>query len=247
MALKKRIRKELSCPLWLATYGDLVTNVLVFFVLLLSMSEIKKDDRFIDFMQAIREAFGYVGGLESVPYEQVLSPKNVELAKILIVPVQPKEWAKAPDPGIRNKEQRVTYIRREDKFAIGGKFRFEELSATLGPDNQALLAEYIEKLRGYETQIELRGHSSRFPVAGSPFRDHFDLSLARARAVAEALMAQGVAPERIVVVGVGTNEPVRPYAYSAAERSENDRVEVLQVHRTLTELAPGEGEPTGIE
>ena len=63
MAVKKKPAAESAgAPLWMVTYGDMVTLLLTFFVMLLAMSEVKKDDRFIDFMQAIREAFGYVGG-----------------------------------------------------------------------------------------------------------------------------------------------------------------------------------------
>ncbi|MEW6197567.1 MAG: OmpA family protein [Planctomycetota bacterium] len=236
MAIAKKQRPAPSCPLWLATYGDLVTNMLVFFVLLVSMSEIKKDDRFVEFMQALREAFGYVGGMETVPYEQVFQPKNVDLMQLLMVPVRPFDWSEAPDPGVRGKHHNVTNIRREEKFEIGGKFRFPELVATLQPEHDALIAEYVEKLRGHRTQIELRGHCSRVPVAGTDFPDHFALSVARARAVADVLIQHGVEAERIVVVGVGANEPIAVEAYSPAERQENDRVEVLQVNRRVEDF-----------
>lgn len=243
MAIAKKQRLPPSCPMWLATYGDLVTNMLVFFVLLVSMSEIKKDDRFIEFMQALREAFGYVGGMQTVPYEPVFQPKNVDLMQMLMVPVRPFDWSEAPDPGVRGKHHSVTNIRREDKFEIGGKFQFPELVATLQPEHGELIAEYVGKLRGHRTQIELRGHCSRVPVAGTAFPDHFALSVARARAVAEALVQNGVEPERIVVVGAGANEPITVAAYSAAEWQENDRVEVLQVNRRVEDFTAADTPP----
>jgi len=231
MAIERKKRPEPSCPLWLATYGDLVTNMLVFFVLLVSMSELKQDDRFKSFMQALREAFGYVGGMDELPLEEVLEPKNVDLMQMLVVPIRPFDWSESPDPGVRGRYHQVTALRREDKFELGGKFRFPELSATLQPEHDTLIAEYVEKLRGHRTQIEVRGHCSRRPLDGSGFSDHFELSVARARAVAAALVAHGVEPERIVIVGAGTNEPIATQAYTSAERQENDRVEVLQVNR----------------
>lgn len=247
MAVKKPESKEPSCPLWLATYGDMVTNMLVFFVLLLSMSEIKRDDRFIDFMQALREAFGYVGGLEVVPYERVFQPKNVDLAEMLVIPVNPESWSQSRDPGVRGKQPTVRDIRREDKFSLGGRFQFSELSADLLPEHAPLIDEYVEKLKGHRMQIELRGHCSAFPVAGSPFEDHFQLSLARARAIARELVARGIDARRIVVVGAGANEPVATDAYTLPERQRNDRVEVLQVNVYVEEFqseAPPLDEPT---
>jgi chemotaxis protein MotB len=236
MAVTKKEIPPPSCPMWLATYGDLVTNMLVFFVLLVSMSEIKQDDKFEAFMEAMRETFGYLGGLEVLPTDQPFDPKNVDLQQLLMIPIQPRDWSEAPDPGVRGKQHTVTDIRRGEKFAVGGKYPFAELSAELQPELATSLDEYASKLRGMRNQIEVRGHCSRKPVDGTPYADHMELSLARARTVAAALIARGVEPERIVVVGAGTNEPVNTEAYAAAERYENDRVEVYQVDRMIEEF-----------
>ena len=40
---KKRESEEVGAPAWMATYGDLVTNLLVFFVLLYSMSTVDQN------------------------------------------------------------------------------------------------------------------------------------------------------------------------------------------------------------
>lgn len=239
MALKKRESKEPSCPLWLATYGDMVTNMLVFFVLLLSMSEIRKDERFLDFMQALREAFGYVGGMEQLPYEEMRQTKNEDLAELMVIPIRPEDYAESPDEGIRDRYHTVTNLRREEKFDVGSKCTFPELSATLTPEQDPLIQEYVEKLRGHRSQIEVRGHCSRCPVEGSGFGDHFELSLQRARAVAEALVRHGIERERLVVAGAGYNEPLITDAYTPAERQMNDRVEVLQVNRLVETFDAG--------
>ncbi len=238
MALKKPQTKEPSCPLWLATYGDMVTNMLVFFVLLLSMSEIKKDERFLDFMQALREAFGYVGGMEQLPYEEALQTRNEDLAELIIIPIRPEDYADSPDEGIRDRYHTVTNLRREEKFDVGSKCTFPELSATLTSEHDPLIQEYVEKLRGHRSQIEVRGHCSRRPVAGSGFVDHFELSLQRARAVAEALIQHGIDRERLVITGAAYNEPLITDAYTPAERQMNDRVEVLQVNRLIEIFNP---------
>jgi chemotaxis protein MotB len=247
VAVKKRESKEPSCPLWLATYGDMVTNMLVFFVLLLSMSEIKKEERFIEFMQAVREAFGYVGGLQALPIDQPLDVKNVDLAQMIIIPTRPENLSESPDPGVRYKHHTVRTIQRGDHFVRGGKFFFDELSHELSAANEALAAEYAEKLRGFRTQIEVRGHCSLFPVDDTGYGDHFGLAMARARAVADALVRHGIAPERIILASAGANEPTVVSAYTPAQRRENDRVEVFQLSKYVEEFgeeASGTGLPT---
>ena len=54
---KKKAEAPAGAPDWMVTYGDMVTLLLTFFVLLLAMSEIKQDQKMMDFMQAVKEAF----------------------------------------------------------------------------------------------------------------------------------------------------------------------------------------------
>ena len=236
MAVAKKKSKEPSCPLWLATYGDMVTNMLVFFVLLLSMSEIKKEEKFIEFMQAIREAFGYVGGIQALPLEQTLEVKNVDTAQMLVIPIRPHDLSQSPDPGIRHQHHQVQAIRPAPTFTQGGKIYFDELSATLTPTADANITEYAQQLRGHTTQVEVRGHCSHYPVADSGFADHYALAMARAQAVANALMRHDVSERRIILVSAGVNEPIITEAYTAAQRHENDRVELFEVSRRVEEF-----------
>lgn len=237
MAIKKKEVPPPSCPMWLATYGDLVTNMLVFFVLLVSMSEIKTDDtRWLDVMRSLQEAFGYVGGVKSFPLDPELQVKNADLGQVIVIPIKPQEWAQSPDRGARGQQSRVQALRRADYYSTGGKYYFTPLSATLAPDVAERIAEYAQQLRGHANQIEVRGHCDRRPTDGSPYPDHTALAFARARAVADALVAAGVERERIVVVAAGTHEPMVAAAYTPAQRSENDVVEVLQIDRRVDEF-----------
>jgi OOP family OmpA-OmpF porin len=66
------------------------------------------------------------------------------------------------------------------------------------------------------------GHTDR--VGTDPFNDA--LSKARAEVVRRALVARGIAPGNIVVVGRGKREPIVPTADGVAE-ARNRRVEIL--------------------
>ena len=45
MARSKKIEPPTGAPAWIVTYGDCMTLLLCFFVILVSMSEMKQEDR----------------------------------------------------------------------------------------------------------------------------------------------------------------------------------------------------------
>lgn len=238
MALRKKEKSGGGAPEWLVTYGDMVTLLLTFFVLLLSMSEIRKDVQMAQFMQAMREAFGYVQRVQAFSLEQVTIPSDIDSARVLIVPVRPENVASTQDEGLRGKRTRVDTIRPGQYYQAGGKIQFAELSAELTETERQRVREFAAQIRGFSTQIQVRGHCSKRPVEGTAFADHFDLSGQRARVVAQELVAAGIDVRRLLVVAAGTSQPIATDAYDSTERERNDVVELLQVDQTFEEFQP---------
>ena len=89
--------------------------------------------------------------------------------------------------------------------------------AELSIDN---LADFLKEHP--DRQILIEGHTDSRGTAEYNQR----LSQQRARAVANALEAQGINPDRITTRGMGQNYPVAPNS-TAAGRQQNRRVDVL--------------------
>ena len=53
MALARQTGRPKGAPEWLVTYGDAMTLLLCFFVIIVSMSEVKKDERFQRVMERL--------------------------------------------------------------------------------------------------------------------------------------------------------------------------------------------------
>ena len=51
-----------GAPAWVMTYGDMMTLLLTFFIMLVALSEIKKEDQFRAIVKAVKKAFGMKGG-----------------------------------------------------------------------------------------------------------------------------------------------------------------------------------------
>src|SRR5215213_460957 len=70
-------------PEWMVTYSDMMSLLLTFFILLVSLSEIKKNDRFQGIADSIQHHFGQAHASASmVPGES--RPRNSELAALAV-------------------------------------------------------------------------------------------------------------------------------------------------------------------
>lgn len=66
--------EEEGAPTWVVTFGDLMSLLLTFFILMYSMSELKVD-RFLVASQSLREAMGSTGEVDPLDPQGLLSPR----------------------------------------------------------------------------------------------------------------------------------------------------------------------------
>jgi len=228
-----------GAPDWMVTYGDAMTLLLCFFVIIVSMSEIKKDQRFQQVTESLRQAFGgYKGAVGAVPIENV--PTNSLLIRLLEldVPVHTDKRGDSDEEGIHGRKIRVTNVRDGIEVVVGGRITFERFSATMLPEGRQLIAKAAERIKGYNTKILVRGHTTREPLpADSLYSDTRDLAYARAKAVADELKRNGVRSERLTLVAVGDAEPLVRQAYTEDRRALNRRVEILVTEDLVEDYA----------
>lgn len=228
-----------GAPDWMVTYGDIMTLLLCFFVILVSMSEMKQDQRFQQVMESLRRAFGgYHGSVGSVPIQNV--PTNTLIAKLLEleVPLDRKKKGDSDEEGIHGKKFRVTNVRDGLEVVIGGRITFGRFSATLKPEGRSLIAKAAHRLRGYNTKILIRGHTTHESLPeDSLYDDRRDLSYARSRAVAIELEKNGVRRIRLILSALGDTEPLVRQAYKEERRALNRRVELLVTEELIEDFA----------
>lgn len=82
-----------------------------------------------------------------------------------------------------------------------------------------------------ELQLEVGGHTDDRPIASAKFPSNWELSSARASAVARYLVEKGVRAERLEVQGFASTKPRVPNTTSQS-RSINRRVEIRLFHAT---------------
>lgn len=239
MALGKQRKTEEGAPAWMVTYGDAMTLLLCFFVIIVSMSELKKDEKFQKVMESLRRAFGaYEGATQAIPGDQ--QPVNAVIAKLIELEAQSREKTdgETDESWTPGEDFRVTNVRDGIEVVVGGKISFDRFSATLKPEARDLIAKTAERIRGYNTKILVRGHATRESLPeDSLYEGSRDLSYARAKAVARELEENGVRPIRLMLVAVGDTEPLKSQAYTEERRARNRRVEILVTEDLIDDFA----------
>ena len=239
-------------PEWMTTYGDMMTLLLCFFVLIVSMSEIKKPEEYDAVMTQIKESFGMYGGGGKIPIDDDPTQsliKRLEATQLRQAKIPAKSNTK--DPAQKGKEPKVTKVREGLVIGTGGKINFEPASAVLSDEVKGLIAGLVEsaKIRGSENILELRGHASAMELAAAeddaPYGDVWALTHARSMAVYAYLtqpppIGLGLSEDRFRITANGAREPLQNRAYTTAEEAVNRRVEILVSETLVSEMAEPE-------
>ncbi len=194
---------------WALTLADMMTLLLCFFVLLLAIADVDKQ-KYKDVSDSLASAMG--------------------------VPVPPKgsalEYMGAPTARMQiNREQRNLFELQLEMARLVGK-ESDALEIEMRPDSVALnlkgavffglgeadLTPRARKVLGriapalakspYEVVVE--GHTDNIPMRSSQFPSNWELSSARASAVARFLLANGFSKKRIKVLGMADTKPLLP-------------------------------------
>ncbi|MCP4248214.1 MAG: OmpA family protein [bacterium] len=236
--MKRAKKAKAGAPEWMVTYGDMMTLLLCFFVLLVAMSEIKQEDKFLQVVESIRKAFGYERAIQTAPGPEVPLNALIRDLQTIIVPPEVSHQGDADEEGIEGRVVKVTDVRDGIQIVVGGRITFPRFSAVLKPQAEERLTRVAEKIRGKNTKIIVRGHATREPLPeDSMYDDAMDLSYARTRAVAAALVGSGVRAPRITIEANGDREPLNAQAYTEKRRAVNRRVEIIVTEALLQEYA----------
>ena len=242
MAKKCKCKKQEGggdIPEWVVTFGDMMSLLLCFFILLAAFSELKKEHEYQRVITAVKEAFGYSGGVGVMPTDDPPMRSMIELLENIAAQQNPEsKVSQAKDQGIKGKQTKVTRVHDGLMFTVGGSLTFEPGSADLTPGAREELLKIADLLKGRNNKVGVRGHASKKVLApDSPFRDLRDLSYFRAKAVADFLITEGgLRPERIVLDARGATEPVAIRRFSDEDQTENRRVEVIMLEVMMDEL-----------
>jgi chemotaxis protein MotB len=233
---KKCKKKDSGAPAWMVTYSDMVTLLLTFFVLLLSMANLDKI-KFTKAAISLKDAFGVLGGRS---HESVSPPAIIDFAPI-------------PDDLIQRVYRRVlTQLNRlkikedislvKDRGAIvlrvNDSVLFDSGQSAVKPQAYPVLREIAALIRSLPLQLRIEGHTDDTPFYGGEMTN-WDLSVSRAVSVLKFFEQGKLFPlERMSAVGFGSQRPL-DLKGSPEQKALNRRVEfVLESSGSYREELP---------
>ncbi len=256
MAKKKCPDCEECLPAWLAAFGDLMSLLLCFFVLLLSMSSMDA--------KKISEAIGSLSGAMSVlegGTKTEISKQRMQQStpidsndetseavnKVAQAVIDANEMIeKGHGPAISVEEAQEGFV-----IELPASLLFKSGSATIENEDALLflkrVALIVEELPR-SMEVSVQGHTdNQGPGKNSTFKDNWELSSARGIAVLQELILDGVDPKRISASGHAEFKPLATNL-TAAGREKNRRVELhfygsksdqeAKVKRSVLDKAP---------
>lgn len=248
---------------WLLTYADMITLLMVFFIVLYAMSEVDKG-KYAAMASALNRAFAPGGGNQVVPMPGAGDGVSAPMPMPPPTDIKPV----ASDPGAGAGTGKATTDPLEGlgqglyaDFAHDGRFTvrisergliislagsalFDSGRAEIKPAFIPLLDAVVERVKGINNDISVEGFTDSDPIrASGEFASNWQLSTARANRVREYLESRGVGAERLIVVGYGETRPV--FSNQTVEgKAKNRRVDVVilrnkQVIDIGQEITPG--------
>ncbi|MDC8454352.1 MotB family protein [Marinobacter sp. DS40M6] len=131
------------------------------------------------------------------------------------------------EPAIKDGRVNVSLEQQRIVIRVEEKGAFPSGSADLTWEFEGLLLEMADILVEIPGKLTIEGHTDDVPIRTQRFYSNWDLSAARAAAVANALLAEGrLEPARLAVTGLASTEPRVPNT-SSENRTKNRRVEII--------------------
>lgn len=239
--MKKREEKEANHERWLLTYSDLITLLMIFFVIMYASSNVS-----VSKYKAVSDSFkialsggggSLVGPVDSVnangSNERNDNKEVSEENKLMNLKENVDNYLQSAgmSTGISTSiEERGLVISLKDSII------FDSGKAEIKNDYKKKLVDLGSILNKMDSYIRVEGHTDNVPINNNKFNSNWQLSVIRATNVTELLIEEAhIAPKRLSSIGYGE---FRPVADNNTEqgRAQNRRVDIVLINSKYNEI-----------
>lgn len=229
MAKKKCPDCPKGSPAWMATFSDMTTLLLTFFVLLLSMANFDPVAYSLT-AESLKGAFGVLESYPTIPIHPIIdipkktgneqkkkqSLKDAEEIKQIVKDKSLEESVK-----VEVTEKGIAIMLRDP---VG----FQSGSAELKDKGKDILQDISNVIKeNPDLKVRVEGHTDDVPINSNRYRNNWELSTSRSLSVVQLLSEQtGIQPQNMSAVGYGEHRPFVPNTNSE-NRAKNRRIQIF--------------------
>jgi chemotaxis protein MotB len=195
---------------WMATFADMVTLLMVFFVLFYSVEK-DNTEKFKSAIDMMIEEDGPDG-----------------LAKIMKVVDSTKVMKNLKEMRDASKANTEDTIEKKVVLRVPGLNLFKKGGAKLRSEARPVLNEIVKVInkKGKNYKIFIQGHTDDVPINTPKFESNWELSAVRATSVLRYFYDKGIEPERLTATGYADTFPMVPNNTKEG-RAKNRRIEFV--------------------
>ncbi|MGE5370786.1 MAG: flagellar motor protein MotB [Solirubrobacterales bacterium] len=260
---KKEPEKAENAERWLLTYADLITLLMIFFIIMYSLSVVDAK-KFQQVATSLSQVLaGQSPSILDTAGSSMMNAQGPSMA-------QGQSGTQVPDPpGKGNGENAMKQVEQDVKkikeklgpgvsvkivvteqerglvISIKDTLLFASGSAELSPEARNLVRMIGSTLADVKNYVRVEGHTDNRPIHTAQFPSNWELSVMRATSVAHVLCEDSkIAPDRISATGYGEYRPLVPNDTSA-DRQINRRVDIVILKYKYDYFEPPKPSTTG--
>lgn len=256
MGRRKHHEEHTNHERWLVSYADFITLLFAFFVVMYSISQVN-ESKYRVLSNTLEDAFNQPElSVHPIQIGETAKSNPTNLVQLNASAIKDKEGqgggdqpSEMPDDfrQIANKiEQAFGELMKQDMVTLRGNeewlevemrssLLFDSGDATLSKNALVLLGQIAGILKEQKNAVRVEGFTDNVPIHNARYPSNWELSSARAAAVVQLFIEEGIDSSRLMAAGYGEFQPVVPND-SPENRAHNRRV-VLMISKT-GELRP---------
>jgi chemotaxis protein MotB len=231
--MKKKVQKKENSERWLLTYSDLITLLMILFVVMYAMSNVDSQ-KYSQVVKSLSSGFGTGQTIVAT------GSGGDSILQAPIIPEQSSDSAEKKEMNSMEKEvenfisenslqDSISTAMEERGFVISFKDNifFDSGKAEVRNEMKDKLNSIASVLNKMDNYVRVEGHTDNVPISTREFSSNWQLSAIRASNVTEYLIKYAhMAPEKLSSIGYGEYRPIESND-SEAGRSKNRRIDIV--------------------
>ena len=225
---------------WIVTFADMMTLILVFFILLYTLADFE-DEAYKELVESVQVIdgdgnqisvidFATRKGRNPEPLKAIedmlgMNPSHVPVENLK--PALVSEMESMIDNTDLADSVELAYNGDQINLQIDGRYLFESGQTQLKDRARFIFANLAQMFRDYaDYKIAIRGHTDDQNIQTAQFPSNWELSAVRATTVLRYFIGQGIDPRRMTATGYADYLPLVENN-SSENRARNRRVEFV--------------------